>query len=340
MPLPIPNLFAGDSGDVPASQLDANFNAVNTSLTTPGTIASATTTDLGTKLTNNISITGAATINSFGASAVTAQPLYFLTFTGAATLTYNATSMILPSAGNIITAAGDSAIAWYLGSGNWRVLAYYPASGQALVSGSSGSILFAGGTTGGTANAQTASATGFTLTANHGIIAKIGTSNNGAMTLNVNSTGVKNVYVPSTTGPFATVGGEAIAGNIGIFVYDGTQYQLVDKISAFETLFISTPVLFTAAGQTGSQNHNLGAVPTYVRLVLRNINADGGYSTGDEVEPGLDMSGNGFGASYWANSTQVGFAVGLSACRIYNKSTGDIVNVAVNNWNLVIYASL
>lgn len=141
MTLPIPFTFATQSGSVPASELDNNFSAVNTSLTTPLTIASATTTDLGTILSNNIQITGTGNITSFGSSAVATQPLYFLEFTGAATLNYNATNLILPTSANITTAAGDSAVAWYLGSGNWRVLAYYPFSGQALASsGSSGTI--------------------------------------------------------------------------------------------------------------------------------------------------------------------------------------------------------
>jgi hypothetical protein len=54
-----------------------------------------------------------------------------VTFSGILTLTYNATSLILPSsAANIATAAGDVAEFIYLGSGNWKALNYAKASGQ------------------------------------------------------------------------------------------------------------------------------------------------------------------------------------------------------------------
>jgi hypothetical protein len=85
-------------------------------------LASATTTDLGAQNANNIRITGTTTITGFGtaASGVTRE----LRFAGALTLTHNATSLILPGAANITTAAGDTATAISLGSGNWIVTAY------------------------------------------------------------------------------------------------------------------------------------------------------------------------------------------------------------------------
>lgn len=55
-----------------------------------------------------------------------------IVFKGACTLTHNATSLILPGAANIITAAGDSAIFRSEGSGNWRCISYSPASGRAI----------------------------------------------------------------------------------------------------------------------------------------------------------------------------------------------------------------
>jgi hypothetical protein len=88
-------------------------------------IASAGTVDLGTVGSNIVSISGSIQITSFGSSASLARPLYFLTFSAAAQLGYNATSMILPGAATITCANGDAAIALYLGSGNWQVLAYF-----------------------------------------------------------------------------------------------------------------------------------------------------------------------------------------------------------------------
>jgi hypothetical protein len=96
-------------------------------------LASATTTDLGTALTTNVLITGTTTITGFGSSASTESPLYNVTFAASLTLTYNGTGMKLPGGVSIVTSANDSCLALYLGSGNWQVLAYYPASGKSLV---------------------------------------------------------------------------------------------------------------------------------------------------------------------------------------------------------------
>jgi hypothetical protein len=85
-------------------------------------LASAATTDIGAQTSNNVRITGTTTITSLGtaASGVTRQ----LRFAGALTLTYNATSLILPGGANIVTMAGDTATAISLGSGNWVVTDY------------------------------------------------------------------------------------------------------------------------------------------------------------------------------------------------------------------------
>lgn len=98
-------------------------------------IASATTTDLGTTLSNSVAITGTTTITSLGSSASLANPIYFLRFTGALLLTYNGASLILQGGLNITTAAGDTATAEYLGSGNWRIYSYVPAAASPVANG-------------------------------------------------------------------------------------------------------------------------------------------------------------------------------------------------------------
>lgn len=97
------------------------------------TIASATTTDLGTLAGNMAEVTGTTTITSFGSSASTDRPLFYVRFTGALTLTHNGTSLILPGSANITTVAGDAGLFEYLGSGNWRCLGYYRISGKPVV---------------------------------------------------------------------------------------------------------------------------------------------------------------------------------------------------------------
>lgn len=96
-------------------------------------IASATTTDLWTMTGDSGHITGTTTIVWFGTVQAWVQKK--LTFDGILTLTYNATSMILPKAGaNITTAVGDTAVFVSEGSGNWRCVSYTRADGTALVS--------------------------------------------------------------------------------------------------------------------------------------------------------------------------------------------------------------
>ena len=102
------------------------FQLLTTDATLGGPLTSlaSATPDLGTIASHNVNITGVTTITSFGSSASTTFPIYQLTFAGALLLTYDATSLILPGLNNITTVAGDSAVAMYLGSGNWRVLSY------------------------------------------------------------------------------------------------------------------------------------------------------------------------------------------------------------------------
>jgi hypothetical protein len=94
-------------------------------------LASATTTDIGAQNSVFLNITGTTTITSFGTNYN--GPRY-IRFDGALTLTHNATTLILPGAANITTAAGDSAIVVPSGSpaNGWRVAGYQKADGSLL----------------------------------------------------------------------------------------------------------------------------------------------------------------------------------------------------------------
>jgi len=90
------------------------------------TLASASTTDLGSVAQPYVNITGTTTITSFGTVANLWKNVRFV---GALTLIHNATTLILPGAANIVTAAGDTAIIVSNASGQWRVLHYTRAAG-------------------------------------------------------------------------------------------------------------------------------------------------------------------------------------------------------------------
>ena len=108
-------------------------------------IASDTTTNLGNATGMFAHITGVTTIESFG--NVAAGVARFLEFDGILTLTHNGTSLILPTAANITTAAGDTLVAISEGSGNWRVIVYQRADGTALSGASTLQDAYDGGPT-------------------------------------------------------------------------------------------------------------------------------------------------------------------------------------------------
>lgn len=93
-------------------------------------IQSAATTDIGSTPNHNNLILGTVTINSFGASAQTVAPIYIMRFAQSLTLTFNATTMILPGNASIVTMAGDAAIFEYLGNASWKCLFYQSSGGQ------------------------------------------------------------------------------------------------------------------------------------------------------------------------------------------------------------------
>lgn len=93
-------------------------------------MVSAATVDLATADGFYVHITGTTAITAFGTEPAGIQ--YLLEFDGILTLTYNATSLILPGAANITTAAGDMALVISLGSGNWKCAYYQRASGTPI----------------------------------------------------------------------------------------------------------------------------------------------------------------------------------------------------------------
>lgn len=116
------------------------YGALDALTVTGANVASATTTDIGAATGESITITGTTTITGLGTKA--AGCIRFVTFSGALILTHNATSLILPTAANITTVAGDTAAFVSLGSGNWKCFDYTRASGAALASSGSSSSYY------------------------------------------------------------------------------------------------------------------------------------------------------------------------------------------------------
>lgn len=121
------------------------------------TLASAATCDLGSLVATFLNITGTTGITSFGTGA----NLYrVLRFSGALSITHNATTLILLGGANRTTANGDVGIYRSDGSGNWREISYSSAAGA--VSQGEASVASAATTDIGAANAQRVAITGTT----------------------------------------------------------------------------------------------------------------------------------------------------------------------------------
>jgi hypothetical protein len=89
------------------------------------TIASASTINLDTASGNFLHVSGATTITAITLASGAERTVVF---DGALTLTHNATTLILPGASNILTAAGDTMVVRGDGAGNTRVVTYTRAS--------------------------------------------------------------------------------------------------------------------------------------------------------------------------------------------------------------------
>jgi hypothetical protein len=87
----------------------------------------------------------------------------------------------------------------------------------------------------------------------------VGTTNTGAVTLNIDGLGAKAV---TRTGAIALVAGAMVTGQIALVEYDGTRFQLLDP-NAFTDLLVSG--LLTATNVTAS---GLLTVTTYVESVV------------------------------------------------------------------------
>jgi microcystin-dependent protein len=83
-------------------------------------VTAATTTDICAAPSAVQTITGTTAITSLGSACVVGARKTLI-FNSATSLTYNATSLIIPGQRSYTTSAGDMADAIYLGSGNWRI---------------------------------------------------------------------------------------------------------------------------------------------------------------------------------------------------------------------------
>lgn len=125
--------FYDGSQDIPQYVIDTTNHLLNPPIGGGiSSLASASTVDIGSVPQASITITGIISINSLGDSMKAGQ-IKFLTFDNITTLTHSS-ALILPGAADLTTAAGDVMVVGCMSTGNYRLLAFQPAAGNATLS--------------------------------------------------------------------------------------------------------------------------------------------------------------------------------------------------------------
>ena len=307
--------------------------AANDAFNTQGAdIASAATTNLAAATGVYVNITGTVTITGLGTLAAGVERE--TTFTGILTLTYNATSLILPGAANITTAPGDVARWRSLGSGNWKCVDYLRAATAPF-----NNILTQPTLTLKQSAAPTPTAEGDIQWDTDDNILLVG---DGA---------AAQTFVPF---PASVVAGDlfyASSAKALVRLPKGTATQaLLMNAGAtapswttlpFTKSFESTQQTITAGG-TLTVPHGLGAQPRLYLPVIICTTAELGYSVNDEtlIDPGLHDGATSRGIAVLADATNIVVRIGSggNSFQIMQKSNGASNAITNANWKLVVRA--
>ncbi|TRD03795.1 hypothetical protein FJV76_14250 [Mesorhizobium sp. WSM4303] len=311
----------------------------NDGLNTKGAdIASAATTNLAAATGVYVNVTGTTTINSFG--TVAAGALRELTFTGILTLTYNATSMILPGAANVTTAAGDTATFRSLGGGNWKCVSYLRANGSVPGSTITGTTITNSTIVLKQSAVPVPTAEGDIQwdTDDDVIVVGDGATQKIFASLPAGSTAGDLLYLTSSKAlarlPKGTAG-QLLQMNTGA---TAPQWLTAPFTKAFE----SAQQTITAGGSL-TLAHGLGVQPKLYQIYLIAQSAVLGYTSGDEVlvNPSFaasDPSGRGASIVPDAANINIRFGSDANSFTIIRKNNGDVSTITNANWKLVVRA--
>lgn len=364
---PRPIVYGGTNG---ASAVEGGDN-----LSTKGAdIPSAATTDIGASTGRFIHITGTTTITGLGTK--TAGVVRFVVFDGILTLTHNATSLILPGATSIATAAGDTAIFISEGSGNWRCVDYVRASGLPVVNttGLQGYVFGLNATTNtGTPASNIDISVGvsakfdspYTLITLASAITKnaanawaVGTGNGSLDTgaianstyygylIQRSDTGVVDVLTSlSATSPTMPASYDRRSPALFSFVRTASVNSAPTMLNAPSKKFVSALQTITSAGLL-TLPHGLAVIPDFVQGELVCLTADIGYAIGDIVV--VNPAGNGYasggsaaqGVVFRKDATNiyVRYGSGTNPFQLMNGTTGVVANMTNANWNFRVRA--
>lgn len=181
---------------------------------------------------------------------------------------------------------------------------------------------FWGGTSGGSANAQTVTLAPVpgAYYAGMEVTFLAGNTNTGATTLNCNSLGAKNIYVANA----ACVGGEILSGKAYTVVYDGTQFQMISPPNTGRGGLIGFQK-FTSSG-TSTYTPTAGTNSVYVLCVGAGGGGGGAATTGAGQAAAGGGGGGGGTAAKRITSSFSGVTVTVGA-----KGTGGSAGANAGN---------
>ena len=124
-----------------------------------------------------------------------------------------------------------------------------------------------------------------------------------------------------------------------------TVQGILDLVPAGVATFTSSDQSITSSGLS-TLAHSLGAVPRVVKVFLRCLTAEHGYSIGDIITPTGDNSTSAsdqYGFGSYVDATNVYVRIGsqaTAAIKFRIKSTGSAALLVNTNWDLYVEASL
>jgi hypothetical protein len=283
-------------------------------------IASATTTDIGAQNTNFLRVTGTTTITGFGTNYNGPR---FLRFAGAVLLTHGS-ALILPTAANITTAAGDLAIAIpkaTSGTADGWIVFYQRASGFPLST--TGLVPTGAVTTSGLTQA-TARMLGRT-TAGTGAIEELTGANVSAFAAAATDTaqGVAELATTAETETGTDTGRVVTpAGLKGALLFSNGFESTNQTVTPNSTLNVA---------------HGLGARPKMFDVVLRCVTGEAGFSTNDEASIIQTVPGTSV-VNISADATNVIIGYTGASTQVLHKTTQVATTITSGNWAFVVRA--
>ena len=163
--------------------------------------------------------------------------------------------------------------------------------------------------------------------------------NTGAVNVNVNALGEKDLQAPDGTGSGTLrelAAGEIRAGQMVEALYDGTRFVVTSALA--RPRFVSTDQALPSAGAVLDVAHGLGAKPFHIRWELVCQTSDQGWTAGDAMDAmaAVDADNNCPFTPHVdvGDTTNVSILRSAQALYVMTKGTGAYNTITAGNWRL------